>query len=154
MPLAMPAPVVMRVPSLSIRSYQGGRVGAETCSRLRLTFERAVSPSCAHRRENPRLDDPKPGAWLSRTRGTLCAPILPPPWHELTLRLGTRITTGVLTMPAASVLAFRKFADRVEINSFAELRSGQEGRSGGEKLVPALPNRALFENRSAARAQL
>src|SRR6516165_10230879 len=78
MPLAMPAPVVMRVPSLSIRSYQGGRVGAETCSRLRLTFERAVSPSCAHRRENPRLDDPKPGAWLSRTRGTLCAPILAP----------------------------------------------------------------------------
>jgi hypothetical protein len=62
------------------------------------------------------------------------------------------LDTRVLTMPAASVRAFQKFTDRVGINSFAELRSGQGGRSGAGKLVPALPNRTLFENRSA-RAQ-
>jgi hypothetical protein len=59
------------------------------------------------------------------------------------------LDTHVLTMPAASVRAFREFADRVEINSFAELRSGQRGGSGGGKLLIALPNRGHFENRSA-----
>jgi hypothetical protein len=67
-----------------------------------------------------------------------------PSWHERTLRLATRITTGVRALPAASMRAFRKLQIRVGINSFAELRSGQGGRSGGGKLVPALPNRAPF----------
>jgi hypothetical protein len=105
-----------------------------------------ISAPSARRRGSARPTRSARGALVSRLRP------YPPSPYELTLRLGTRIPTGVLTMPAGSVRAFREFADRVGINSFAELRSGQGGRVGGGKLVPALPNRALFENRSALTA--
>jgi len=90
-----------------------------------------------------RAEEARPYPYGGKVQARACPPPLPP-WHERTLRLAARITTGVLALPAALVRAFRKFTDRVEINSFAELRSGQGAGSGAGKLVPALPNRALF----------
>ena len=45
-----------------------------------------------------------------------------PPWHERTLRLAARITTGVPALPAASVRAFREFA--IELQSTRLPNSG------------------------------
>src|SRR6516165_2884013 len=50
-------------------------------------------------------------------------------------------------MPAASVRAFREFADRIGRNSFAELGSDQGAGSGAGKLVPALQIARYFKNR-------
>jgi hypothetical protein len=86
---------------------------------------------------------------VRRKRHVSClVPSIPLPPPDFRSQSARACSTCVLTMPAASVRAFRKFSDRLGISAFAELRSGRGVRSRGRKLVPALPNRALFENRS------
>jgi hypothetical protein len=125
----------------AIGAFDDDPVAGDTIEHCREARALGHRIGTAHHRVVEFADELEPsrgGASRSRESSHLPPPEFPS--AECTRVLDAR----VLASPAAWVRALRKFADRVGINSFAELRTGRGGGAVGRKLLTAPPNRPLF----------